>query len=42
MTKRKCAMKGCQKETYRDKYFCEKHWKSRRKNSKYRDDWNND
>ena len=37
MSKPKCMMKGCKNERYKDKMFCEKHWKSRREKKYYKE-----
>ena len=36
--KEKCIMKGCNEVRYKDKYFCEKHWKGRRYKPSYKPD----
>lgn len=35
----KCIMKGCNNPRFKDKLMCEKHWKKRRKNRTYKEDW---
>lgn len=40
--KGECIMKGCNEDRFEDKFFCEDHWKNRRKNYKYKDRWEND
>jgi len=34
---RKCIIKGCREDVYKDKFLCEKHWKGRRKNKNYKE-----
>ena len=34
-----CIMKGCNKKRYKNKLLCEDHWKKRRKQRNYKEDW---
>ena len=34
--KENCIVKGCNKPRYKDKLFCEFHWKERRKKETYK------
>ena len=34
-----CIMKGCNKSRYKDKILCEWHWKTRRKDKSYKEEW---
>ena len=36
MSQTKCVLLGCMNRRYKDKYFCEEHWKNRRKSPKYK------
>ncbi len=39
MSETKCVMLGCEKKRHEDKYFCEEHWKERRKRPSYKEKW---
>ena len=35
--KQECVVVGCKNERYKDTFFCEEHWKSRREKPDYKD-----